>query len=48
MRVEGARVNRISAEGALGDGPEPDELRLRIVSDSWLAEVDSWLAEVPP
>ena len=26
MRVEGARVNRISAEGALGDGPEPDEL----------------------
>jgi hypothetical protein len=26
MRVEGARVNRISAEGELGDGPEPDEL----------------------
>ena len=26
MRVEGARVNRISAEGALGDGPEPGEL----------------------
>jgi hypothetical protein len=26
MRVEGARVNRISAEGEVGDGPEPDEL----------------------
>ena len=25
MRVEGAGVNRISAEGALGDGPEPGE-----------------------
>ena len=26
MGVEGARFNRISAEGALGDGPEPGEL----------------------
>ena len=25
-RVEGAPVDRITAEGALGDGPEPDEL----------------------
>jgi hypothetical protein len=24
--LRGARVNRISAEGELGDGPEPDEL----------------------
>jgi len=26
MRVDGPRVNRISAEGARGDGPNPDEL----------------------
>jgi hypothetical protein len=39
MRVEGSRVNRISAEGRSATVLSRASLRLRIVSDSWLAEV---------
>jgi hypothetical protein len=39
MRVEGARVNRISAEGRSATVPSRTSLRLRMLSDSWLAEV---------